>query len=213
MKTACFILIGVFLGGCSGVYYDTMEKIGYAKREILADRIVEARKAQDKAKTQFADALHQFLAITQVQTGDLGKKYEKLNAEFKKSETRAADVNDRIAKVEDVADALFKEWHNELKQYSDRNLREQSERQYEDTRQRYHDLLKTMKAAAKRMDPILAKFRDQVLFLKHNLNAQAVAGLSSTAKGLEADVTKLISEMENSISEADAFIRSMQPAH
>ncbi|MFT3867585.1 MAG: DUF2959 domain-containing protein [Nibricoccus sp.] len=210
MRTLSMFGLALVLAGCSGAYYGAMEKIGFAKREILVDRVGDARKAQAQAKEQFSDALQQFLAITQVKTGDLKTRYEKLDSEFKRSEARAQAVNDRIAKVEDVADALFKEWRSELKQYSDQNLRVQSERQYDQTRERYLGLLRTMKAAAKSMDPILVKFRDQVLFLKHNLNAQAIAGLSTTAKGLEADISRLISEMENSIREADAFIRTMQ---
>jgi len=210
MRTLFVVSLLLVLSGCSSAYYGAMEKIGFAKREILVDRVGDARKAQSEAKEQFSDALQQFLAITQVKTGDLKARYEKLDSEFKRSESRAQEVNDRIAKVEDVADALFKEWHKELKQYSDQNLRAQSERQYDQTRERYVGLLRTMKTAAKRMDPILAKFRDQVLFLKHNLDAQAIAGLGTTTKGLEADVSDLIAEMESSIREADAFIRTMQ---
>jgi hypothetical protein len=70
--------------------------------------------------------------------------------------------------------------------------------------------MRTMRAAAARMDPILGKFRDQVLFLKHNLNAQAIAGLTSTASNLQGDVSRLIEDMEKSIREADEFIRSMK---
>jgi hypothetical protein len=59
------------------------------------------------------------------------------------------------------------------------------------------------------MEPILVKFRDQVLFLKHNLNARAVAGLGATNIALQSDVSGLIAEMEKSIAEAAAFIDSM----
>lgn len=211
MKTY-LVLACVVLAGCSSAYYGAMEKMGFAKREILVDRVGDARKSQEEAKQQFADALQQFLAITQVQTGDLAQRYDKLNAEFKKSEARATAVNERIASVEDVASALFREWKAELKQYSDAGLRKQSEAQFDRTKERYQELIGTMKRAAKRMDPILGRFRDQVLFLKHNLNAQAIAGLSETAKGLEADISKLIAEMEASIREADAFIRDMKAA-
>jgi hypothetical protein len=46
--------------------------------------------------------------------------------------------------------------------------------------------------------------------LKHNLNAQAVASLQSEATAMEADIGKLIAEMEKSIAEADSFIKTMQ---
>ena len=48
-----------------------------------------------------------------------------------------------------------------------------------------------------------------MLFLKHNLNAQAIASLQSELVSVEADVASLIKEMETSIAEADVFIQSI----
>jgi len=59
------------------------------------------------------------------------------------------------------------------------------------------------------MDPVLATYRDQVLFLKHNLNAQAVRSLDTTSRTLQQDVSRLIAGMEQSIREADAFIKGL----
>ena len=67
-----------------------------------------------------------------------------------------------------------------------------------------------MKRAADRMDPVLATFRDQVLFLKHNLNARALASLSTTQREIEADVTRLVADMEASIKDAETFIQTMR---
>ena len=204
------LLAASFLLGCSSVYYDTMEKFGFAKREILVDRVEEARESQQAAKDQFASALEKFIAITRVETGELKDRYDQLNRELTRSEQRAGEVRERIESVHDVSDALFNEWKEELKQYSDPQLRRESERQLDQTRRRYDDLMATMQSAARRMEPILAKFRDQVLFLKHNLNAQAIAGLSTTTRGLQEDISRLIDDMERSIREADEFIRAMQ---
>jgi hypothetical protein len=201
----------IAFGGCSSVYYEAAEKLGFPKRDILVDRVVKAREAQAEAKEQFADALEKFLAVTRVDGGSLKSKYDQLNAELKRSETRATAVRERLDAVDSVSAALFSEWKRELRQYSDPALRRQSERQLADTEERYEESMRTMTAAAARMEPILGKFRDHVLFLKHNLNAQAIAGLSATARTLEADIARLIADMETSIREADAFIRAMKP--
>jgi hypothetical protein len=66
-----------------------------------------------------------------------------------------------------------------------------------------------MKRAEKKIAPVLSAFRDQVLFLKHNLNAQAVASLQGELVSIESDVASLIREMEASINEADSFIQSL----
>lgn len=200
------------LAGCSSAYYGAMEKIGFAKREILVDRVEKTRDAQNEAKQQFASALDHFLAVTKTDGGELQKKYDELNREFIRSEARAKDVRDRIAAVEDVAEALFREWKQELKQYSNPSLARESQRELDLTRRRYDELMRVMRRAADRMDPVLATFRDQVLFLKHNLNARALASLTTTNRELEADISRLVTDMEASIREAEDFIKTMHAA-
>ncbi len=207
------IVLGAALllaAGCSSTYYNTLEKFGYAKRDVLVDRVEKAQESQTEAKDQFASALDKFLAVTKADGGDLQRKYEAMNAEFRRSETRAKDVHERIKAVEDVAEALFREWEQELKQYSSPSLRNESQRQLESTRRSYENVLRLMRRAAERMDPVLATFRDQVLFLKHNLNARAIASLDSTNRELEADISRLIADMEASIRESEEFIKSLQ---
>ncbi len=189
-----------------------MEKIGIAKRDILVDRVDATRKAQTEAKEQFASALERFQAVTKTDGGSLQRKYDALNRELQRSEDRAKEVRERIAAVDDVADALFREWKGELNQYSNASLRRESQHQLDATRERYDELLRLMRRAAERMDPVLATFRDQVLFLKHNLNAQAIASLDTTTRTLEADIARLIADMEASIREADAFIKELKAA-
>ena len=53
MKNNSLNTIGIFtlfaalvLTGCSTVYYNTMEKLGFEKRDILVDRVENARDAQ-----------------------------------------------------------------------------------------------------------------------------------------------------------------------
>lgn len=213
MKTLFRLLplsLTMLLAGCSGAYYGAMEKFGIAKRDILADRVEETREAQTEAKEQFADALQRFLAVTKTGGGDLQAKYEDLNREFTRSESRAKEVHERIAAVEDVAEALFREWKQELGQYSNASMRSDSQRQLDQTRRRYDALVSLMRRAADRMEPVLATFRDQVLFLKHNLNARALAQLDATNRTLEADISRLVSDMENSIREAENFIRDLR---
>lgn len=206
----CLCGVGLLVGGCSSAYYGTMEKFGFAKRDILVDRVEETRDAQNAAKEQFSSALEQFLAVTKTDAGELQRKYDSLNREFTRSEQRAQEVRERIEAVEDVAEALFREWKQEMDQYTNASLRRESEREFDRTRQRYEELMTVMRRAADRMEPVLSTFRDQVLFLKHNLNARALASLTTTNRELEADITRLVADMEASIREAEEFIRTMQ---
>ena len=196
------------LGGCQSVYYGTMEQLGYEKREILVDRVEDARNAQEEAKDQFRSALEKFSAVVNFKGGDLEERYNKLDSEYQRCDSKAKAVHTRIADVEDVSKALFDEWQAELKQYTNQDLMRASEKKLNDTRRRYQQLIQAMKRAEKKIDPVLSAFRDQVLFLKHNLNAQAVASLQKELSTIEVDVATLIKDMEASIAEADKFIKA-----
>jgi len=208
-KIAGLFLIGIALAGCQTAYYGTMEKFGVYKRDILVDRIEDARDEQEEAKEQFKSALEQFSEVVQFDGGDLEKEYNRLNDALSRSEAKAKSVHDSIGKVDDVATALFKEWEQELGQYSSAELRRESERQFSETKTRYAQVIGAMRRAESKIEPVLVPFRDQVLFLKHNLNARAIASLQNELDGIESDVAALIREMEQSIDEANAFIQAM----
>lgn len=203
-------VLSLLLGGCQSVYYRTMEAFGKHKRDLLVDNVKETRDAQEAAKEQFADALEQFSALVGYDGGDLEAMYKKLDASYKDSEARAESVSKNIDDVEQVAEALFTEWEAELDEYSDPNLRRQSERQLRETRDRFEELRTAMRRAERRMAPVLSAFKDQVLFLKHNLNARAIASLDGTLASLETDIDRLVAEMNASIQEANAFIDAME---
>lgn len=201
------LMIG--LSSCNSTYYKTMEAFGVHKREILVDKVGEARDEQTEAKEQFQTALERFKDLTGFQGGDLEALYEKLSDEYEDCESEAKDVSSHIDAVEDVSEAMFDEWKKELSQYTDRDMRRQSERQLSETKDRCEDLIEVMRKAEKAMRPVLGAFKDRVLFLKHNLNAQAIASLQGNAAALESDIDKLVQQMEASIREANEFIESM----
>ena len=61
-----------------------------------------------------------------------------------------------------------------------------------------------------RMEPVLTVFRDHVLFLKHNLNAQAVSSLKGELVSIESNVGRLVRDMESAIKDAQSFIEVME---
>jgi len=212
---AIFVLPAVGLvplSGCAKTKIWVNEKLGYEKREQLVGSVEKARDQQEKAKVTFTSALEEFLSITEGDetTADLEKKYKKIESAYENSKSRAEAVHSRISGVESVAKALFKEWENELGEYSSDSLRKASQEQLDATRDRYTNLIGAMKDAASKMDPVLDAFKDQTLFLKHNLNARAIASLETDLAKVKSDVAELIAEMEASIAEANAFIDALQ---
>jgi F0F1-type ATP synthase membrane subunit b/b' len=198
------------LYGCASAYYGTLEKFGIEKRDILTDRVEDAREAQTDAKEQFSDALERYRAVINIDGGDLEKVYDRLNASLQQSETRAEEVRTRVDEIESVGDDLFDEWKDEINEYSDAALRRQSESLLRTTQQDYRQMLAAMRRAEASMDPVLTLFNDQVLFLRHNLNARAIGSLDAELGNIEAATAAAIAEMEQSIAEAGRFISSMK---
>ena len=202
----CWVLC---ICGCSRTYYSAMEKVGVHKRDILVDRVEGARDSQADAQKQFKSALEQFNSVIQLKNTNLKQAYEKLNREYIKSEKAAAKVSERIDKVEDVSEALFDEWEDEIQLYTNKDLQRASKQQLRKTRSRYTKMLASMHTAEASMTPVLRTFRDNVLFLKHNLNAQAIGSLQTEFSSLEKDIDVLIQKMNEAIGQSNAFIAQM----
>lgn len=203
-------LLTIFLISCTKAYYRTMETFGVHKRDILVDRVVDARDSQEEAGEQFRTALERFSELVHFEGGDLAEMYERLKKEYERSEAKAQDVRDRINAVQKVAEDLFDEWENELDQYSSETLRRSSEESLEQTRAKYNELIRTMRRAESKMPPVLRTLGDQVLYLKHKLNARAIASLEGEAADLQGEINTLLAELERSIAEANTFIEEMQ---
>jgi hypothetical protein len=204
------VLLVSFIVGCSKAYYDAMEKIGIHKRDILINRVEDARDAQSEAQEQFKSALDQFGAVVHIENSNLKIAYEKLNREYEDSERAAAKVSKQINRVESVADALFKEWESELKLYKSEDLRRTSRQKLQDTKTRYKEMLASMHGAEKSMNPVLRSFRDNVLFLKHNLNAQAIGSLKLEFSMLKGEIDALIKKMNLAVETSNKFILDIQ---
>ena len=203
------LMLGLGISGCSGTYYNAMEKAGYHKRDILVSRVEKARDSQEEAQEQFTSALAQFGSVVKIDDSNLKSAYEKLNAEYEDSEEAAEDVSDRIDNVESVSKALFREWEEELELFQNKSLRATSEKKFKATQQRYSQMIATMHKAEVSMDPVLKTFRDNVLFLKHNLNAQAIGALRGEFSSLSADIDQLIGKMNTLIESSNKFIAEM----
>jgi len=197
------------LGACQSVYYDAMEQVGIHKRDIMIDRVEEVQDAQTDAKQQFSSALEQYQQLITIEDKDLLDRYKALNDEFEDSKDAAQAVTDRINAVEEVSDALFEEWQEELSLYSNANLKRQSASKLSATKKKYKQLMSSMRKAESRMEPVLSALQDQALYLKHNLNARAIDSLKGELGTIESDVARLIKDMEKSIAESQAFIAEL----
>ena len=210
MKKLILVTLVVLLSGCQSAYYAAWEKVGVEKRDILIDRVEDAKESQEDAQLQFSSALDEFSQLINFNGGELQGIYEQLKDQFEASEDSAASVTARIDKVESVAEALFDEWQQELQKYTNATLKRDSQRKLKDTQRRYQSLLNAMRKAESKMEPVLSALRDNVLYLKHNLNASAIGALHGEFNGVKKEINRLVSEMNKAIAESNSFISSMK---
>ncbi|KEQ18149.1 DUF2959 domain-containing protein [Endozoicomonas numazuensis] len=207
---ALLLMLSVFLTGCQSTYYSAMEKVGIHKRDIMVDRIESSQAAQEDAQEQFSSALEQFRSVVNFNGGDLEALYDQLNSEYENSVTSAEEVRGRIQGVKDVSEALFEEWEDELELYSSASLRRSSQQKLNDTRRQYKRMLTSMEQSEKRMQPVLDAFQDQVLYLKHNLNARAISALKGEFGSIKSDIDRLLHDMQRSIDESRKFVATLK---
>ncbi len=208
---ASLVLVSALLtGGCHTAYYSAMETFGVYKRDLLKKRVVAARDDQKEASEQFKDALTRLKEMYGFDGGNLEKVYNGMNKDYERSSAKAEAVRKRIRDVETVAKDLFAEWEKEIKEISTPSLQSGSRKQLAETRARYESLHASLISAESSMQPVLTKFHDQVLYLKHNLNAQAITSLKGETTNIQAEISQLIKQMNSSIAQADEFIKTMQ---
>lgn len=212
LTRAGVMLFGVImvLSGCRSAYYSTMEKFGVEKRHLLRDNVQKAQQEQQQASEEFKDVLTRIKDLYGFSGGELEKAYQKLKADYDDCEGRADAIHKRMANVEQIAADLFNEWEQEIQHISNPDFRASSSASLTVTKERYARLHEAMQQAEKRLAPVLQQLNDYVLYLKHNLNAQAIGALKKEVDSIELDVAALIRDMNTSIQEADRFLADFE---
>ena len=199
----------LMLSGCQSAYYSAMEKVGVHKRDILIDRVEETKDSQQESQQEFQSALERLTTLINFDGGELQDAYNQLNDDYESSLQAANEVSSNINKVEDVAEALFDEWNDELEQYKSASLKRESSKKLAATQRQFDLLLRSMRSAESKMEPVLSSLKDNVLYLKHNLNAQAVAAIKGEFTNLKRDIQLLMNDMNKSIEDSNKFIEQM----
>jgi hypothetical protein len=204
------VIVGTFAAtGCTSAYYATMQKLGKEKRDILVQLVKDSKKYQEDTKEKLQTTMESFQALTGFQGGSLEKSYKKLNSDYESAAGQVAKLHDRIQSIDKVSGDLFTEWQGEINQMRNAKLKARSTGMLKDSQTRQAVFMKAMRNTETRITPVMASFHDQVLFLKHNLNARAIWSLKGTSAQMDTDVTALMKSIDGSMAEADNLINSL----
>ena len=209
ISLVCVFAVTLLLLGCTSTYYKAMQTLGKEKRDILVQRVKDSKKDQERTKEQLKTTMETFQELTGFKGGDLEKSYKKLNGEYERADGQANKLRDRINSIDKVSDDLFSEWQKEIDQMGNATLKTRSTAMLRDAKDREGAYMKAMRKTETQMTPVLRAFHDQVLFLKHNLNARAIGSLKGTAASINTDVSSVMKSIDNSMQEADKLIASL----
>lgn len=189
--------------------YRAWETVGVEKRDLFKREVNNVKEEQEETSEAFQDALTQLKEIYHVEGGNLEREQRKLSSAYDNASERAQEVHGSIQKVNKVATDLFVEWKEEIAQMKSSDLRARSSKQLSETKKRFGELHEKLLRSEKKINPVLTRLQDQVLFLKHNLNAQAIAGLKVEGARIETEISNLMKDMESSNKEAEEFIKTL----
>ena len=197
------------LTSCQAMYFTTMEKFGVEKRDILLERVEDAHDALKVAEVRFDASLTTFREIVKGEESTLTANFERFSDAYDKAESAAADFHERVADVQVVANLMFEEWKRESGEILDNELRRASRENYTKATTRYERTLRGFRRVEARMDPMLTKFRDHVLYLKLNLHPAALGTLRDNEGDIIAAMEELEDLMEKALSDGGELIDSM----
>lgn len=208
-RTVFLCLLCGLVVGCQTAYYSIWETLGQEKRDLLRSNVETVQGEQREAADEFESALDRLRHLYAVDAEELEKEYDRLKADYERAQGAAAEVRDRVDKINAIATDLFDEWERELSEISSPDLQAKSRRKLTETKGQFASLAEALKKSENGMKPVLVQLNDYVLFLKHNLNAAAISSLRTEIDVIESDIGTLIADMRESIAEADRFLSGL----
>lgn len=208
-RTTLILFLLATASACTTVYYDVWESFGVEKRDLLKSNVENARDTQEETQRHFMSALQRIKDSYGMNPSKLEDIYDRMSSDYEESKQKADELHKRIASVEDIGADLFEEWRKEAKTLDNQQYREDSFQKLDDTKAKFNKMVASMKAVEKKLPPLLKALHDQVIYLKHNLNAQALTSLKKESASIESDIGSLINDLNQSIAESNRFINTL----
>lgn len=199
----------MFLSSCSTIYYNFWETFGQDKRDLLKSEIEDSNEDQEKIKEEFSNTLEKIKSKYGFDGGELERTYDFLSSRYEDAVKRQTQLKERINNIEEIGNDLFKEWKREALEIKNAKYRRSSLAKLSRTKTQFSKLRADLGKTEKKLEQVMQKFKDQVYFLKHNLNAKAIGSLKVEFKEIEAGINQLIRNIEDSRSTNKVFIERM----
>ena len=179
------------------------------------DKLIKSSQATigqvRSARLQVEETLGSYNAIINGEVPDNRKAYKQLSKNINPRAAARAKVRDRLAKMQENADALFADWEASLDEISSLDLRQRSQARMEETRARYDEIRVAAQEAGAEFDPFILSLRDQIVFLGNALNPAAIAELRPDAAKLNEQSEKVFATVDRAIETMTDATNQIKP--
>ena len=180
----------------------------------LTERFVktsgETVKAIAETKVQIGKTLAVYNSL-----GDEGKDrrklYKNLMKEMDNCDKRVEGVRKRTAEMNGAASMYFEERGKSVESIGSEDLRARGQARLEESKAEYAHILELGQAAGGDYQGFMAKLRDQVLFLGHDLNPDALASLDDDVKKQNKAATELYAKIDGTITAFNTYTGALRP--
>jgi hypothetical protein len=184
---------------------------GLKQVQALIKRANSTVGSIDDAKLQIQKTMDAYNAVLAPETTDRRGAYKKLQKEMATTEKKRVEVSARAKEMNTDADTLFKSWESSTASIQSPEMRKKSEDRLAKTKTRYAEIGTTGQKAAALYDPFIKTLHDQVEFLGHDLNADAIKSLAPDAAKLNAQANELYAAIDKTTAAANSNIAALKP--
>ncbi len=210
MVTKSLITISVtslflFTTSCEPRSYRIWEFLGWEKREILSSEVENVGENQKEIKEDFQSIYERIKTEYDYERDEIDDLYDQLKSDYEKAKNKADRIKASSKKIRQIAKALFAEWEEEAMAISNKNYRKDSLVKLRQAQARFKHLSASLHRSESQLDRVLVQLNDQVLYLKHNLNAKSLALFESEIKLVKNEIDELIKAIEKTIQYSQTF--------
>jgi hypothetical protein len=210
MRKLLLPVLSLLLLSCQSANYGSSStKPDYPKLGLLADRVAEAREAEEAAVEQLQETGEQLSELVDFSGTDPQEVVTATTTQYDNSVDAAVALGTAIAAVEETATTIFQEWQIELDAYTDPAIKADSQAKLGETWQRYGSTMQVLSQSEAKMQPLLNALNANVTFLRGNLNTSALESRKVELGSIKNDIDALIRKMNIAIDSCDAFLDSI----
>jgi len=184
---------------------------GVKRVEQLVKSAGSTVQAIGDAKLQFIKTIDVYNSILAEDAKDRKKLYKKLQSEMAATQEKRAEVGRRADHMRLEAGIVFKSWADSTVGIESPDLRKRSEERLEKTKDRCAEIQSAGQSAVDVYAPVMKALQDQVTYLGHDLNAEAVASLKPDAEKVNAQAQELTKRLDEAIAVANQNINALRP--